>query len=417
MDLILLLIVIVVPICVVGCVAIGFIYFYKYFVLDRRKPPVKITPVNYIPPRIIVTEEIIETFQPLSKREKRRVRYRHLMADLERQEIERQHAGFPFYDFEEEDDSDEENNNPSSKSCFRRLFGFASNTKEPFKRKGKRRLEDSPRRAAKEEVDEPLRAKRFMSQDRLERAEARKGLIPMEKRIEAEKEEEVVMEDKEGVVSIIDLETMKEERIQAVIHKRLDKRKQRKVEGMNGEDKVTINAGPSPELIPKGFRKIGFIPNTNPENMLMKRVMYLWDMPPRASGWFCGIVISTSRLPGNNYAIKYDRYETDNIFVDGVHHYDLPLVGENAYGRRWILLDPMDGVKVFAAIAPMVTSVPSPTSSRQPSRPTSAVSSRKESRGKSAESSPPSPVVPFHQPIGMNAGIPQTEDAFVMDIV
>ena len=82
-------------------------------------------------------------------------------------------------------------------------------------------------------------------------------------------------------------------------------------------------------------------PELTPEALLHKRVMYLWNDPKKVKlhdRWFFGTISSESRVEGFNFNIKYDQFETGTVFVNGIENCDLTMSGENAYGRRWVLL-------------------------------------------------------------------------------
>jgi hypothetical protein len=65
--------------------------------------------------------------------------------------------------------------------------------------------------------------------------------------------------------------------------------------------------------------------------------MILWDKDG-ARGWFLGTICSTTKRPGFNFCVKYEKAETNSIEVEGIKATMLDLQGHNAYGRSWVLL-------------------------------------------------------------------------------
>ena len=65
--------------------------------------------------------------------------------------------------------------------------------------------------------------------------------------------------------------------------------------------------------------------------------MVKWNVK-EAKGWFYGSVINQCDREGRNYLVKYDRQDTNNLFVDGVVPTVFSFQGEDAYGVSWILL-------------------------------------------------------------------------------
>jgi len=316
-----------------------------------------------MPPKVFEVEEVSDSIRPLSKREKRRLKRREVLSQLAQKEQERRERELDEEYGEEltteESEEDQVGTSPnwikriSTAMSVSRSFMFLSSSSKFGPRSGSQSMRSGRGRSSRRLVlDEPVssKSKRFISQDRLQRIETRKSFLSIEKRKDIQSPTDDIIAIKEDVVSILDLETLQETKIQGIIQRRLEQRKlyhkeqhQQQTPTQSEHDLVLINSGPAINFIPAGYRKVGFLANYEPSTMLMRKIMYLWDDPPRATGWYTGQVITVSRLPGNNYAIKYDRYETNNIFVDGVHHVYLSFAGEQAYGRKWILLEPVDG--------------------------------------------------------------------------
>jgi hypothetical protein len=42
--------------------------------------------------------------------------------------------------------------------------------------------------------------------------------------------------------------------------------------------------------------------------------------------------------------VKYDKFYTKNVYVDGIKNCNLKLEGDNAYGKRWVTLDKVSDI-------------------------------------------------------------------------
>jgi hypothetical protein len=147
--------------------------------------------------------------------------------------------------------------------------------------------------------------------------------------------------------SLVDLEEHEDLKMQIIIARRKRKRNENKVAAAaRGEiDVVMLNSGPPPHMVPSGYRVAPVAPELTPSSLLGKRVMYLFESKnPRRNGWFLGSISSESRKAGCNFNIKFDHSETGTVFVSGIENCNLTLSGENAYGRRWVILDNSDDV-------------------------------------------------------------------------
>lgn len=68
--------------------------------------------------------------------------------------------------------------------------------------------------------------------------------------------------------------------------------------------------------------------------------MYLVDDSSNdIHGWFYGSIAILSKRPGFNYKVKYDKGITNTRHVDGIVDTLLSFEGNQAYGRRWVLLE------------------------------------------------------------------------------
>ena len=107
-------------------------------------------------------------------------------------------------------------------------------------------------------------------------------------------------------------------------------------------DSVIVNSGPPTSVIPRGYRVAPIAPPLTWSALNHRRVMVKWDKEG-ARGWLPGTVCSVSQRSGFNFAIKYDKTETNCIEADGIKTTSLRLDGECAYGRYWVLLEPEGG--------------------------------------------------------------------------
>ena len=120
------------------------------------------------------------------------------------------------------------------------------------------------------------------------------------------------------------------------------KLKQRAAE--NGEiDVLAVNAGPPPSAIRNGYKLAEVLPTALDDSLCRRKIMYLIDDNfNNVHGWFYGSIAIRSKKPGCNYKVKYDKGFTNTRHVDGIVDTLLSFQGEEAYGRRWVLLDRLD---------------------------------------------------------------------------
>jgi hypothetical protein len=339
------------------CTVCTVVTAYKTFRSGRNEKVKVLDGLKYIPEVIIEEEVIVEHKKKLSKRQLRRKRMREVARELKLTEAERlamekqddEEFGF------EDDDSVEELNSPSKKLLSWVVSAFSSKNGKVQQSPadvevGEGQIGPSTKSGASlgSEDDIPegsSKSKRFISQDRLQRKEARMLLVrPKEVIAEnTEEEEDEVMFD--NTVSLLSLAMAKARRIAEI----MDARKLRKSPGKGKVvvDIVALNAGPSQDLVPEGYefvsQELGPALIT-PEVLLYKRILYLWDgTVGNIVGWHIGTIVGTSENPGFNYRIKYDRAETKSIFVDGIQPVFLSLSGENAFGRRWVVIQKIGG--------------------------------------------------------------------------
>jgi hypothetical protein len=306
-------------------------------------------PITYLPEIYHHQEDIPEYTRMPSKRRRRKMRLRVFLLQFTRQQEEAIRKRFD--DTDEEDDEEDDGIGCMGRCCKRihRFFTTGSCQLPPRPRKRKPwELEDGEGKRGdgtggdgEEDEDRP---KRFISQDRLDRQAARKLLIESQKKRVEEEVIEIEEKVQENILSILDLETMTEEKVKTILDVKKSRRKERHQERIEkGEiDTLKLNGGPSPDQVPEGYKVIEFIPNYSPENIVLKRILYLWektDKKYRPTGWFIGTVVGTSVQKGYNFNIKYDRAETKSIWIDGMHPVLLTFEGESAYGRRWVILE------------------------------------------------------------------------------
>lgn len=187
-------------------------------------------------------------------------------------------------------------------------------------------------------------SKRFISQNRLQRTEARQIFIKPRKISEETGPIVEPINQFDRIISLLNVRAAKAQQVMQILEKKKLRRtvwKQSAAAHIAMQEAVVkLNAGPPAELLPRGYtfytQEIGEALLT-PEVLLYKRVLYLWETE-KAHGWFLGTIASLSETPGFNYRIKYDRHETKSLIVDRTYSVALSLQGENAYGRRWVIL-------------------------------------------------------------------------------
>lgn len=356
----------VVIICIVSC----WIAYYRCFVLDRTKAPVYILPIKYFTEHPDVVLDNIKFKSSIGKLRRRKQRLRRLNMFLRSKRIQPHDEDSKEIDDEDNNDGNaaddrdienaaiefEDNSNESRprdryasskssilrrsllflRSSFLNLMAFEfshdeASTGQPGKKLTKKRKKTrSGSLFSEASAEVSVKSKRFISQDRLDRAEARKALTAMAvEDTEPEVAEEEVMNIDE-----------RERRVQAIIERRKRQREEDKLQAAERGivDVVALNAGPRPHEIPKGFSVVEFIKELDPEYLNCKRVLYKYEEVNR-NGWFLGTIIGTTKAVGKNFSIKYDRAETGTRFVDGMETVSLALEGENAYSRRWVIIE------------------------------------------------------------------------------
>eukprot|EP01036_Dinobryon_divergens_P022689 gene22688-30971_t len=191
--------------------------------------------------------------------------------------------------------------------------------------------DDKATELIKTEVEiEEAKAKRFVSQSRLMRGK------------QEEKDSfDADFDCNSSLSSFPEFDLSQQRLIQNIINERKMKRAAHKElqQSQGVVDVVVINSGPPKDLIPPGYVLSSEPPEMTPQSLIYKNVMYLWeDVHPRAVGWFFGMINGVSKVSGCNYNIKYDRADTKNVYVDGVKNVNLTLFGDNAYGKRWVIV-------------------------------------------------------------------------------
>ena len=93
-------------------------------------------------------------------------------------------------------------------------------------------------------------------------------------------------------------------------------------------------------MIPVGWKVTATVPAICDADLCGKKCMFLLEKTKeqKVGGWFAGRIAGVSFKAGCNYNVKYDRLETGTLFVDGIRNVWLDLIGDNAYGKRWVLL-------------------------------------------------------------------------------
>ncbi len=349
-----LLIIIAAPVVFVICVVGLIIYFRRNCVESRYRATRLLGALRYIKEVVVEREYFPNRPRKLTKRDKRRVKLRQFLVSHKQQQD-------PQYDEEkqeeEEIDEDEQVNNfldrfmrsfkglsPSSKQKSTKSMKPSSPSSKFFSWfSAKTEISEGP------QIETSTRSKRFISQDRIQRAEARKLLIKMKSAKIYDIEEAPELKT-ENVISILDMEEKILQRQTELIEARKQKQELRKElqkqQNPDYIDRIQLNGGPLPHQIPKGYKVIHFITDIEPQTILYKRCLYLWEGKHlKVNGWFLGTIGSVSKQPGCNFNIKYDRKETLSLFADGFRSVHLSLAGDQAYGRRWVILEKIEKQK------------------------------------------------------------------------
>jgi hypothetical protein len=347
-------VVLIVVAVVLSCLFCAVFSSFKIVVRSRHAAVRVLSNLKYLPEVIVVKEEYVEVKKKLTKRQLRRKKMRELSQELKLTEAEK--ARWAEHERRIVDCEEEQiiagPLSPSKKllSWVAGAFNSKPNKVLPSSavdtldlEAGEGRLGFSSKSGVSMDSSEDMpdgssKSKRFISQDRLQRKEARMLLMKptvVEEDLEAEVEEEVVFD---STVSLLSLAMAKRKRVAEIMMGR----KQRKDPARNAVDVVGLNAGPSLAMVPQGYelvsQELGPALLT-PEVLIYKRILYLWDgSVGNISGWYVGTIVGTSEQAGFNYRIKYDRAETKSIFVDGIQPVFLALEGENAFGRRWVVM-------------------------------------------------------------------------------
>lgn len=119
----------------------------------------------------------------------------------------------------------------------------------------------------------------------------------------------------------------------------IEKLKQKRIDNESFEKNTKINSGPLPEEVPDGYKPI-YVPQFTDEYIIYKRILYKFNTKS-TKGWYLGTVVARSKKENCNYKIKYDRAETKTVFVDGVRNVKIELSGDQGYGKKWILVEPI----------------------------------------------------------------------------
>eukprot|EP01031_Cornospumella_fuschlensis_P026338 gene26338-31816_t len=151
-----------------------------------------------------------------------------------------------------------------------------------------------------------------------------------------------------GPFTILDMDDNEEKRRLALVAKRKAEREQKRSNTPNNQtsqELISMNSGPPASSIPVPYIPIHDLFTLDPAVLVYKRCMYYvqFEETYKPSGWYMGTIISVCSNTGKNFNIKFDRKETGTLFVDGMHSVWLSLDGEQAYGRKWILLERTDG--------------------------------------------------------------------------
>lgn len=345
---------------VVLCAILTLLGIFKVFVNSRHRLIAVLPGLRYLPEIIVEKEVIIDFKKKLTKRQLRRKRMREVDRELRAMHAKSKQGAYDNDDLEGTLEEDKEEGAPTHSEQSMKLISwvlgaFSSKNNKVIPRdnedveagglSGKVGLSTKSAMDASIDSEEgspaegSSKSKRFISQDRLQRKEARMLLVRPKSAVVEEEVESEEEEERDNVVSLLSLAAAKKKRIAEI----MESRKVRKGPGESSAvDVVALNAGPPSELIPLGYelvsQELGPALIT-PEVLLYKRILYLWNGEQgNIFGWHIGTIVGISENAGFNYRIKYDREETKSIFVDGIQPVFLSLSGEQAHGRRWVAL-------------------------------------------------------------------------------
>lgn len=343
------IIIIIIVVVLVVFILLLLYCFCKYFVKDRTSAVKLRIPIIYLPDKIAVEEEKVNNRTKLNPFDKKRLEFRKARDSLKLVVVvDNSHEYEEYLVKLEEAEKLKEYKNNYLRRYFYCFYGKETVINNDIESRNSTindlvvsKVDEGIEEEEPNLDDETGPSKRFVSQDRLKRKEMRKNLLSQKSFIE-NKLDEFIEEDEYDNLSVLDLERLAEERTKVILAdrkaKRVDKKNQAIIDG--DVDVVAINSGPPIHMIPKGYTLSKIVPEITPEVLIKRKVMYLWGNDhKRVKGWYFGMISTESRKKGCNFNIKYDRAETHNIFVDGVKNVHLTLTGENAYGKRWVVLD------------------------------------------------------------------------------
>jgi hypothetical protein len=347
----LLVIIVAVLFAILVCLVVSLILYRHCFVRSRNKTPAVIVPVQYLPEIHFEIEEVQDERYKLSRRKRRKLRLRRFLGAFAQMQLQRQRDSA---DCMAQDDSDDDTDDDEGAYCLatliRRIFqclrtGSLQPPSTPRRRRKPWESDDDDNEEKQQHQQlEVKRAQRFISQDRLQRQAARQLMIT---KPVAEKQQCAELADnkvEEKTVAVLDLQEINAERVQCILDVKKERREAsyKQILARGEVDHVKLNAGPTLEQIPKGYKLVADKPVTlNLDTLQYKRILYLWEGNKgiRPNGWFVATVVGISVKKGCNFSIKYDRKETKSLFVDGQHAVLLDFQGLSAYGRRWVLVE------------------------------------------------------------------------------
>lgn len=311
---------------------------YCVFIKDRRTPIYKVTPIVYLPeitkPELLPELDVV--MKPPNKREIRRIKISKFLSDWKERRSENTAQRLARWNSRQIEIED----NVSRCFCFSCPKKHVSISRELInKSESVKYIADviSEKHVKKKKI------KKNKEKEVIKVLEESKTSIPIDN-VNSKSSLDLVdmnYELPEGA-SLIDIEQDAHLKTNIILSKRKKRREDMKLESIaRGEvDVVLMNSGPPKHLLPYGYVTADVAPELTSEALVGKRVMYLWEgsRNPRCNGWFLGSISSQSKMAGCNFNIKYDSFETGSVFVNGIENCFLAMSGENAYGKRWVLL-------------------------------------------------------------------------------
>lgn len=204
------------------------------------------------------------------------------------------------------------------------------------------------------------RSVRFMSKDRIRRRELRK--TKLRERF-GNKAVTIVPDNADEpkddtIPGVMDNVSMRRKDLSDLVSVRKLRREERKIEdnarGIKDPCKRVSGPPKSMTLFPPNMQVCDHPGDLSPEKLLYRRAYYKLHLK-KVRGWYPCTIVAVLSHEDANYRIKFDRSETQSTLVDGSHDVRFDWSGKNGYGLRWVLLEPIPGIKIEEPPHPIET--------------------------------------------------------------